>query len=137
MTQSFLVLSGLLLENVTLGQILVCITFVSGFYLGVKKIKDAIAGIKNAINSSVKEELKSEFDSINARLDELEKRNERQDLENCKNYLVLFLADIERNNKPDEVEILRFEEQYKYYCKKGGNSYIHRKYEKLKAEGKL
>lgn len=136
MSQSILVLSGVL-ENITIGEILVYITFFAGAALAVKKVKDAVESVKTMINNWVSEELKPEFTSINERLDKLERRNERQDLENCKNYLVLFLADIERNNVPDEVEILRFEEQYNYYTKKGGNSYIHRKYEKLKAEGKL
>lgn len=137
MYQSFLVLSGMALEEITIGQILVCITFVAGFIAGVSKIKKAIDSIKTTINKWVQEELKPEFTAINTRLDNLEARNERQDLENCKNYLVLFLADIERNDCHDEVELLRFEEQFNYYTKKGGNSYIRKKYEKLKAEGKI
>lgn len=137
MTQSFLVLAATAIEGVTLGQVMVCITIVVGVITGVSKVKKAFEAFKKAINHWVSEELKPEFVSIKERLDELEKRNERQDMENIKNYLVLFLADIERNEKPDEVELLRFEEQYNYYTKKGGNSYIRRKYEKLKQEGKL
>ncbi len=126
-----------MLEDITLGQVLVCITFVAGIVAGVSKVKKAFEAFKKTINNWVSEELKPEFVSIKERLDDLEKRNERQDLENVKNYLVLFMANIERNDNPDEIEILRFEEQYQYYTKKGGNSYIHRKYEKLKNEGKL
>lgn len=136
MDQSLLVLSGAI-ENVTIGQVMICITFIVGVFAGVSKIKKAFDGLKNSVRSWIKEELKPEFVSIKERLDDLEKRNERQDLENVKNYLVLFMADIERNEKNDDVELLRFEEQYEYYTKKGGNSYIHKKYKKLKDEGKL
>ena len=136
MTQSLLVLSATI-EGITVGQILVVLTVLGAIWAGVAKVKKAFESFKRTINGWVVDELKPEFVSIKDRLDALEQRNERQDMENVKNYLVLFLADIERNEKPDEVELLRFEEQFAYYTKKGGNSYIHRKYEKLKSEGKL
>lgn len=136
MSQSLIVLSASL-ENVTIGEIMVCVTVILGVIAGVSKVKNAFEGFKRTINGWVVDELKPQFVKINERLDNLEKRNERQDMENIKNYLVLFMADIERNEKPDEVEILRFEEQYDYYVKKGGNSYIKKKYNKLKEEGKL
>lgn len=136
MSQSLIVLSASL-ENVTIGEIMVCVTVILGVVAGVSKVKNAFEGFKRTINGWVVDELKPQFVKINERLDNLEKRNERQDMENIKNYLVLFMADIERNEKPDEVEILRFEEQYDYYVKKGGNSYIKKKYNKLKEEGKL
>lgn len=136
MSQSLVVLSATL-ENVTVGEIMVCVTIILGVLAGVSKVKKAFKDFKTTINGWVVEELKPQFVAINQRLDNLEKRNERQDMENVKNYLVLFMADMERNEKPDEVEILRFEEQYEYYVNKGGNSYIKKKYKKLKDEGKL
>lgn len=136
MSQSLVVLSATL-ENVTVGEIMVCVTVILGVFAGVSKVKKAFKDFKTTINGWVVEELKPQFVAINQRLDNLEKRNERQDMENVKNYLVLFMADMERNEKPDEVEILRFEEQYEYYVNKGGNSYIKKKYKKLKDEGKL
>ena len=136
MSQPLIVLAAAL-EDITIGQILVCITVIGGVFAGVSKVKKAFDNFKKTINGWVTEELKPEFVLIHKRLDDIEKRSERQDLENVKNYLVLFLADIERNEKPDDVEILRFEEQYEYYTKKGGNSYIKKKYNKLKEEGKL
>lgn len=136
MTQSLLVLSAKI-EGITVGQILIVLTVLGSIWAGVSKVKKAFESFKRTINGWVVDELKPEFVSIKDRLDALEARNERQDMENVKNYLVLFLADLERNEKPDEVELLRFEEQFKYYTSKGGNSYIHRKYKKLKDEGKL
>lgn len=136
MNQSLLILSAAL-ENVTVGEIMVCVTVILGVIAGVKKVKNAFDTFKKTINGWVVDELKPQFVKMNERLDNLEKRNERQDMENIKNYLVLFMADIERNEKPDEVELLRFEEQYEYYVTRGGNSYIKKKYHKLKEEGKL
>lgn len=55
----------------------------------------------------------------------------------CKNYLVSFLSDVEKNHPIDETERERFWEQYQHYTEHGGNSYIKRKVEHLQSEGKL
>lgn len=59
------------------------------------------------------------------------------DMNACKNYLVSFLSDVEKDKTIDEIEKERFWEQYEHYQKIGGNSYITRKVEALKNEGKL
>lgn len=59
------------------------------------------------------------------------------DIENCKNYLVRFLADVDRGEQIDEIERERFWEQFEHYGKIGGNSYIKSKVEHLQKEGKL
>lgn len=117
-------------QEITLGEILICITFVVGLIAGLRQIK-------LIFKDWVKTQLKPELEPINKRLEELEKKVDRTDIENCKNYLVMFLANVERDIVPDEVEVSRFMEQYKYYTDKGFNSYVHRKYDKLKEEGKL
>lgn len=68
--------------------------------------------------------------------DTIERINNVQ-LYSDKNFLVRFLADIEQNNKVDEVEKERFYEVYRDYRELGGNSYIQHKVEKLQKEGKL
>lgn len=118
------------LQEISLGQIAVCITFILGFISSVAKIKKII---EKAIKSATKPEL----DAINQKLETLDVKTDKQDLENVKNYLVLVMSDIERGERLDEVELSRFEEQYEYYTKKGGNSYIRRKYNKLKSESKI
>ena len=65
------------------------------------------------------------------------KRIDNVQLLSDKNFLVRFLADIEQNNKIDEVEKERFYEVYKDYRELGGNSYIAHKVEKLQKEGKI
>ena len=118
------------LQEISLGQIAVCVTFILGFIGGIGQFKKIIEG-------AIKKVTKPELDAINEKLNALDTKTDRQDLENVKNYLVLVMSDIERGENLDEVEMLRFEEQYEYYTKNGGNSYIRRKYDKLKSEGKI
>ena len=62
----------------------------------------------------------------------LAKQLEPLDRNQCKNYLVRFLADVERGEKLDDIEIERAYEAYDHYVKDlKGNSYIHDKWNKL------
>ena len=70
-------------------------------------------------------------------LEPVKKQIRDVDLENCKNYLVTFLAAVERGQEHDEIELERFHEQLGHYQQIGGNSYIKSKVEKLQKEGKL
>lgn len=58
-------------------------------------------------------------------------------LDSAKDYLVLFLARLERGEPVDNIEVERFHERYTFYTEHGGNSYIKDKVEKLKKDGKL
>ena len=58
-------------------------------------------------------------------------------LDNAKNYLVPFLARVERGEAVSEIEVERFHEVFAFYSTHGGNSYIKRWVEKLQKEGKL
>lgn len=58
-------------------------------------------------------------------------------LDNAKNYIVPFLARVERGEAVSEIEVERFHEQYAFYTTHGGNSYIKRWADKLQNEGKL
>jgi len=70
-------------------------------------------------------------------LEPVVKQIESVDRENCKNFLVTFLAETERGQEHDQIELERFHEQFEHYKSIGGNSYIKAKVEKLKAAGKL
>lgn len=59
------------------------------------------------------------------------------DRENCKNFLVTFLAEVERGQEHDQIELERFHEQFEHYKAIGGNSYIKAKVEKLQKAGKI
>ena len=76
--------------------------------------------------------LDSKFKALNKRIDDLEEKMDRMDIEACKNFLVRFLSDLERGDMVTEVEKKRFWDEYKYYTDHGGNSYIHEWVEKLK-----
>lgn len=128
-------------EQITLGQLAVCITFVVGLITGISKLKkmlnDWTTKQVEPLIENLNKSFKREIDDLRSELNELKEQVDRQDMENVKNYLVLFLSDIDKDAKPNELELARFDEEMKYYEKKGGNSYIHRTYERLKQEGKL
>ena len=102
----------------------------------IKEIGEILALIVGIIGSieflikRLRKILKYELQPINNRLDDIE-------LSTDKNFLVRFLADVEKENDLDPVEKERFYETYERYKKLGGNSYITHKVEKLEKEGKL
>lgn len=118
------------MEQITLGQIGLAVTFLVGLISGFGYLH---SHIKKWITNTFKEE----FTPINKKVDALQEQINTVDIEGCKNYLVSFLSNVERGMKPDDIEIERFWEEYEHYKKKGGNSYIERKVEQLKADGKL
>ena len=118
------------MENITLGQIAVAVAFVVGLATGV-------AAIRKIIKSWLTDAFKAEFAEINKKLDDVNKRVKEVDMESCKTFLVSFMSRLDRGNDIDEIELERFWEQYQHYEKNGGNSYIHRKAEQLKSDGKL
>lgn len=117
-------------EQITIGQILVAVASLAAFIAGFSTIYHFI---RKALNKLFEEQTKN----IDDRIDKLEKRVDRNNIESCKNFLVLFLSDVERGKVIDEIELARFYEEYEHYQSKGGNSYIKHKVEKLKAEKKL
>ncbi len=111
------------MENITLGQIGLAVTFLVGLISGIgylhKQLKVWIA-----------DALKEQFDSLGGQIKEV-------DMNATKNFLVARLAEIEQDQPLNELEAERFWEQYEHYHKIGGNSYIDQKVEKLKSMGKL
>ena len=62
----------------------------------------------------------------------IHKKIDKLDVHQCKNFLVRFLADVERGQKMDEIEIKRAHDIYDHYTNDlKQNSYIHDKWEKL------
>lgn len=125
------------MEQITLGQIGIAVGFLVALIAGVNALKKSI---KEWLNSALKENfdrVDKRFDGLDKRLDGLEKRLDSVDTENCKNYLVTFLAEAARGEMKDETELQRFWEEYEHYQKLGGNSYIRNKVEELKGQRKL
>ena len=111
------------MENLTLGQISAAVLFltalIGGIILMVKWIRSVIVNV------------------MKAELEPMQRQLAAVDLENCKNYLVMYLASVDRGESKDAIEEERFYEELEHYYKIGGNSYIKTKVEQLKAAGKL
>lgn len=129
------------MEQITIGQII-------DFAIRLAAFIGAVGVIIKVVMNSFTKVLKKELKPFEDKIDELEEARvvQHQDtierinnvqLYSDKNFLVRFLADIEQNNKVDEVERERFYEVYRDYKELGGNSYIQHKVEKLQKEGKL
>lgn len=118
------------MENITFGAICGGLLLIVGFIKGVKYLK-------KSIKEWIAQLLKDSFEEINGKLATLQERVDDVDMGTCKNFLVARLAEVEKGNHLDEIERERFWEQYEHYHKIGGNSYIQRKVEELKAEGKI
>jgi rRNA pseudouridine-1189 N-methylase Emg1 (Nep1/Mra1 family) len=122
------------MENITLGQIAAGIGIILVIAGGYKKLYDAIKdNLEKIVSKIVADLLQPISDSIL----EINQRLSVVDMESTKNFLVRCIADMERGEEMSETENERFWEQYDYYIKAGGNTYIKNKVEKLKKEGRL
>lgn len=129
------------MENINLGQISIALLFTYALIDTIGKLYNKFKKpVKSALNEEIKEELKPIIDNqnkTNSKLDNLNKKIDEVDINRCKDYLVNFFSKVEKEEGIDEVELEHFYCVYEIYTNKGGNSYIHSKYEKLKKEGKL
>jgi hypothetical protein len=123
------------MEHITVGQIAVAVAFIAALITGGVKIKDTVKKWLEGILKEKFEEQKRETDAIKASVEGLRTQLSTVDLENCKNYLVTFISEVKRGEQKDEIERQRFWEEYQHYIDQGGNSYIHRDVEELKAKG--
>lgn len=102
------------MENVTLGQAFDTIKFVVEF-VGI--IITILVGSKKVINK--------QLEPINKKMDKIDENQ-------CRNFLVDFLADVEKGIEKDEVQTKRAYEVYEHYTEDlHKNSYIHDKWERL------
>ena len=119
-----------MIESITLGQVATMVTFLVSLIGG-------IAYLRNNLKSWVQGALKDELDDIRNELKAIDQKVSSVDLESVKNFLVTMISDIERGTYFTEVEMKRFWEQYEYYIKLGGNTYIKKRVEKLQKENKI
>ena len=126
-----------IMEQITIGQIAVAVAFIAALITGGVKIKDAVKKWLTTVLKENFDQQKKETDEIKKTVEDIKAQLATVDLENCKNYLVTFLAECERGELKDEIEIQRFYEEYSHYIDKGGNSYVKEKFAKLKQKGYL
>ena len=119
-----------MIDNITLGVLSATVIFLAGLIGGIKYLK-------SVLKESLIDMFKDQFKALNDKLDNLDTKIDRVDLQSCKNFLVRFLADAERGNVTHLSEEQRFWEEYEHYLDFGGNSYIREWTERLKKEGKL
>lgn len=102
------------MNNITLEQVYETLKFLVEFI-----------GIIATIFVSSKKIINKQFEPINKKIDKIDENQ-------CRNFLVDFLADIEKGISKDEIQIKRAYEVYEHYTKDlHKNSYIHDKWERL------
>ena len=118
------------MEQITLGEIAKAVAFLV-----------ALGGSIVAILVWVKKILKKLFDeqlkSIGERLDKVDTRLGKLDMDNCQNYIVQTLSAAERGESLTTEEKMRLAEEFEHYTKMGGNSYVKEWHERLKTGGKI
>lgn len=102
------------MEQITLEQISNALAFLL-----------TLTGSISALLVGIKKIFSKQLEPLNSAIKEL-------DINQCKNYLVRFLSDIEHGNQVDEAEVQRAYEAYEHYTKDlKKNGYIHAKWERL------
>ena len=118
-------------KNITLLDISVIVLFVVGLIRGVQELKKSIKEFLEKL-------LADQFKEVNNKLTDMQSSITVLDKQACKNFLVRYLADIERGNIIYDSERQRFWEEYDHYIKDlGENSFIKEWVARLKEEGKL
>lgn len=106
------------MENITIGQISTFLGLIAGIITSTGVILAFLQKI-------LKKTIKTELDPISANIKQL-------DINQCKNFLVRFLADVEQGNELDKVEMERAYEVYDHYTNDlKQNSYIHQRWSQL------
>ena len=119
------------IQDLTLEQISVAILFIVGLIGGVKYLRKEI---REALDKLLDEKLSG----INTKLDKMQDSITELDTQTTKNFLVRYLADIEREDVIFDTERQRFWEEYDHYTEElGKNSFIKEWVSRLNREGKL
>lgn len=111
--------------NITLSQI--------GAFLGLIAGIITSGGVIIALMQKVlKKTIKNELEPMSEKIENISNDVKTLDTNQCKNFLVRFLADVEQNNELDEVEKERAYEVYDHYTNDlKQNSYIHKRWNEL------
>ena len=117
------------MENITLGQVALALSFI---LLLIGNIKSLIKEFKNPIDKRISEMLKP----IQKEIVDIKDNISTLEVNDLKTDLVNFMGMAEMGAVTEEQKIRGYE-LYDRYREKGGNSYIHDQWEKLKKEGKL
>lgn len=119
------------IQELTLEQVSVIIVFILGLIVGIRQLK-------KEIKDAIAESLKDEFDKVTGKLEDLQESINDIDVQVTKNFLVRYLADVEREDVIFDAEKQRFWEEYDHYIDDlGENSFIKEWVKDLQKSGKL
>lgn len=118
------------MESLTIGEIAIALAFVVG-------IITSITFLHKTMKDWLSKSLKGQLDSIDRKIDGLHDRINDVDIVSNKNFIIRFLADIDKGVWLDDVEKERFYEAYNHYIEINGNGYVKHKVEQLEKDGKL
>lgn len=113
------------MEQLTVGQLAAAITFIVALITGIKYLNKTI---KEWINSA----LNDRFKTLEKKIDDHDNKLSKLDIDECKNYIILFISKVSNGETIEDIELQRFYDLYKHYLDKGENSYIKSKVEELK-----
>ena len=125
------------MENITLGTLASSILWLGAFIGGcLVLLKYAKSIFTKVITNPITSQMAKNKEQIDNKIDELkDDLNRKINLlgeDQCKNYLVRYLADVEDGEKVSEVETERAYDAYdKYTNTYHGNSYIHSRWNKV------
>ena len=118
-------------QNLTLEQISAALLFIVALIGGVKYLKKEIVNFFDKL-------LDSKFKTTNGKIDDLAGALRTLDIQTTRNFLVRYLADIERGQYIYDSEKQQFWNEYDHYIKElKENSFISKWVERLEDEGKL
>lgn len=118
------------MEQLTLEQIGAALAFIVG-------IGGSIGVILKAVKGMLKKLLDEQTKSLVLRLDKIDDRLDKVDMDNCKNYIVQALSAAERGVKLSTEEKIRLAEEFQRYTDGGGNSYIKDWHKRLHDSGMI
>lgn len=109
---------------------------IAGFLNVITTIVSFVVKAKKPVDKAIEKKLNEALKPLNEKTDSINKCIKKIDKNECMNFLVNFLADIENGVEKDDVQIKRACEVYDHYSNDlHGNSYIHDKWTRLMIEG--
>ena len=117
------------MENITIGQIAVALSFFVGVIGSVKYLF-------NELKTAVKKEIKDEISPLKTEINQVRNDARINRINSLKTDLVNLMSLAEDGSITKEQKI-NAHELYDEYSSNGGNSYIHDWWEKLVKEGKI
>lgn len=117
------------MENLTLGELAKVLTFLIGLIGSIKYIK-------NGTVKSISKVIDNRLEPIKKEIKDLREETTKNNLSSIKTDLINLMELADKKAISTE-QTIRAHELYDYYCKHGGNSYVHDKWERLIKENKL